>query len=262
MAGLTVKTANGKTAYAVGDPVSLVAEAPAGATSFRWKHDGKPVGGTENAYSFDMAADSGGEYALEAKAADGSALSGSITLTTASATGATDAEPQPVYHGSFANRLAAVLAVLGLVLAAFIGPWRHGGMSDADWTALGGQLKVAVVLGLPATLFGSLVLLAGLWMAIVEWRGRQLDEDKATPKLSPARAHKGAVTGEDVAKVIAAVGSLRGAALAMTIGAILLLGAAWVAQSAAGAGSAEPTPSAAPSVDTPAPSDSAAPASS
>lgn len=239
MAGITIKSAADKTAFAVGDKVVLTAEAPSGATGFQWKHDGAPVGGTENNLQFDMAADSGGAYTVEAKATDGSTLSGSINLTVASASApaGTPAEPQPTYHGSFAAWSAVGLAVLGGFLAFFIGPWRHGGMSDTDWTNLAGQLKVAVILGLPATLFGALVLLAGLWMALVEWRGRLVDEpSKPKPANGTGPVRKGAFNGEDVAKVIGAVGSLRGAALAMVVGAILLLGSAWVAQSAAGTG--------------------------
>jgi hypothetical protein len=74
-------------------------------------------------------------------------------------------------------------------------------------------------------------------MAVVEWRGRLKNPDAGLVK-------KGLPTGEDVSKIIAAVGALRGAALAMVVGAILMLGTAWVAQSAAGTAGPAATPEA------------------
>jgi hypothetical protein len=68
-------------------------------------------------------------------------------------------------------------------------------------------------------------------MAAVEWRGRF----RKAPTQATTRERG---VDLDVSKTIAAIGKLRGAALVMVVGAVLMLGSAWVAKESANA----PTP--------------------
>jgi hypothetical protein len=273
LAGLTIETQTGETSFALGEHVRLLARGASGTTGYRWLRAGTVVA-EGRTHAFEMDPDAVGEYTAEARAQDGTTLTGTITLDVSlpdspaagstvpgshsalRAAGSAAAAPGPIFHRLFALVAALILVILGLVVAVLIGPWReHAGLSDAEWAALDGRLKVAIVLGLPAMIFGSLVLLVGLWMALVEWRGGLANQPRGT-RGRRGDAASTEMTGDDVAKVVAAVGALRGAALAMVVGAILMLGSAWVAASAAGAAT-NASPAATP-VRTPAPSPSPA----
>ena len=117
----------------------------------------------------------------------------------------------------------------------------QAGLSDADWNALDARTKLAGAITVPVVVLGVITLLIGVWMAIVEWRGIFKAPQDTFTTLDDA--------GVDPGKIIEAIGKLKGAALAMVIGGLLLLGAAWVAQSAA-------QPPAAPTSSTPAPTGS------
>jgi hypothetical protein len=155
---------------------------------------------------------------------------------------ATPPEPPAVFHLQFAKdsavwvgALGAVVGVLmiGSVLVLFV----------TAWGSLEGRLKVGLTLAFPVAFLGAAIVLAGLWMAIVEWRGRLSDEPAPASRDLPF----------DPVKVIEAVGQLRGAALAMVVGAILIFASSWIAQSAAGTVQPAPTSTTAPAQGSPAP---------
>jgi hypothetical protein len=135
-----------------------------------------------------------------------------------------------IFKTGFAVIVAAVIAILAFIVYWTIFkdwfPLGRAGFSDPEWNALEPPLRVAVKLAVPAVLIGATLIAVGLWMALVEWRGRFAVAKKleADPTL---------MSGEDAGKVIEALSKLQGAALVMVIGALLMLSAAWVAQSAA-----------------------------
>jgi hypothetical protein len=70
-------------------------------------------------------------------------------------------------------------------------------------------------------------------MAVVEWRGRfKKPEDLTVEGVNV-----------DIPALVEALGKLQGAALVMIVGAVLMLAAAWVAQSAAAPSPTEVSPS-------------------
>ena len=130
------------------------------------------------------------------------------------------------YNSKFAGFAAIVLCLLGIgVIWWWLMDGMHAGLSDADWDALDARTKLAGAITIPVVIFGAVTLLVGVWMAVVEWRGIL-----KTPKTTLATMSGSSV---DLGKIIEAIGKLKGAALAMVVGGLLLLGAAWVAQSAA-----------------------------
>jgi hypothetical protein len=250
MATVKITTEGDKTAFATGVSVVLTAETDAHAEAFQWRRDGANLAGeTRSQYQFPMAADAAATYSVVAIFGQQPVTSAPVAITLApTASPGTVTEPAttpppeqpPVFHPIFAIGMGIVGVGLafGIVVGLNLLNGRAGFL-PADWSTLEGRLKVGLVMALPLTALGGLAVLTGLWMALVEWRGR-FAERKAEPESAVVRKGLG---GEDAGKIIDAVGKLRGAALAMVVGAILLVAAAWVAQSAAGT-AAEPTPSA------------------
>ena len=144
--------------------------------------------------------------------------------------------PLPLFHGWFA--IAAGIVGLVLVATVFGDPFMdwlqdgRAGFSDEDWMALEPGVKVGVTLTVPALLLGGFLVVVGLWMAVVEWRGRFKKPEDLTVE--------GVV---DIPALVEALGKLQGAALVMIVGAVLMLAAAWVAQSAAAPPPTEVSPS-------------------
>ncbi|TQM65103.1 hypothetical protein FBY41_1488 [Humibacillus xanthopallidus] len=129
--------------------------------------------------------------------------------------------------------------VLGVLLVAFVFVSQlfadNLGLDAAQSARLDGRALIgAQVIG-PVTVVGVAVTLIGVWMAATEWRGRF-----ATPVDT---------TGEreipDPTKIIEALGKLRGAALVLVSGVVILLGVAWMTSATASAPPA-PTPSSTP----------------
>jgi hypothetical protein len=146
------------------------------------------------------------------------------------------AEPASVWHKGFAIFTAIVL---GGLLAGFVYVSQlftdNLGLDAAQSAKLDGRALIgAQVIG-PVTVVGVAVTLIGVWMALTEWRGR-----------FTARAE---TTGDreipDPSKIIEALGKLRGAALVLVSGIVILLGVAWMTSSTASAPPA-PTPSSTP----------------
>jgi len=147
-------------------------------------------------------------------------------------TPAAPADPPTIWHKGFAIISAIVLAVL---LGAFVVVSQlfadNLGLDAAQTAKLDGRALIgARVIG-PVTVVGVAVTLVGVWMAMTEWRGRFATKAET-------------VTGEreipDPSKIIEALGKLRGAALVLVSGIIILLGVAWMTSATA---SAPPAPS-------------------
>jgi hypothetical protein len=98
-----------------------------------------------------------------------------------------------------------------------------------EWKGDDGNRFLAASLSIPLIVLGALLVLAGAWLAIVEWRGRLKSKDELTATGLP-----------DVGPWIEAIGKLRAPALLLVVGAILMLGSAWIASNAA-----KPTPTSA-----------------
>jgi hypothetical protein len=145
-----------------------------------------------------------------------------------------------IFKTGFAVIIASVIAILALFtyLAIFKDWWPLGkaGFSDTEWNAFEPRLKVAVKLAAPSVLIGAVLIAVGLWMAIVEWRGRFA----VAKRLEAGKVGERIITADEAGKVIEALSKLQGAALVMVIGALLMLSAAWVAQSAASPPPASP----------------------
>lgn len=131
------------------------------------------------------------------------------------------AEETPEFKVAFAIVAGLVILTLAIwVLGAFGVFTRHIGLGDADWNLLEPEQKVASKLMVPLTVSGIGTVALGAWMAVVEWRG--LFRKSSTTRSRGAAG--------DVGAIIGAVGKLRGAALLMVMGTLLMLGAAWVAK--------------------------------
>jgi hypothetical protein len=128
----------------------------------------------------------------------------------------------PMPFGSYALVGAAVLALIVLVITFAV----VGSHLDDD---LAHQMTV------PLLICGVLLVMGGAAMAAVDWRSAY---------ESASRGPQG--FGEDPAKVIDALGKLKGAALVLVSGLVLLLGLAWIAASSADDSPANP-PAPAPS---------------
>ena len=103
------------------------------------------------------------------------------------------------------------------------------GLDAAETAKLDGRALIgARVIG-PVTVVGVAVTLVGVWMAMTEWRGRFKEQAETVGEREIP----------DPAKVIEALGKLRGAALVLVSGIIILLGVAWMTSATA---SAPPAP--------------------
>ncbi len=223
MPEITIETSGGAREFKDGAQVTLKATAPRGAFGYQWKLNQAPIAGANTAeHNFAMGATTAGEYVVEAKLAGDDLTSNAITLTRASG------EDAPEFHRFFAIGAAVVLVFVGLLLVVGLQYLASRILVGQFWAGLEGRLKVALVLGLPSMVVGTVVVLVGAWMAAVEWRGR-------LRKPAAGGFQAKTIGAGDVKEIISAVGNLRGASLVLIVGAILMLGSAWVAQSAAGA---------------------------
>jgi cytoskeletal protein RodZ len=126
--------------------------------------------------------------------------------------------------------------VLGVLLVAFVFVSQlfadNLGLDAAQSAKLDGRALIgAQVIG-PVTVVGVAVTLVGVWMAATEWRGRFAAPTEATDEREIA----------DPTKIVEALGKLRGAALVLVSGVVILLGVAWMTSATASAPPA-PTPS-------------------
>jgi cytoskeletal protein RodZ len=126
--------------------------------------------------------------------------------------------------------------VLGVLLVAFVFVSQlfadNLGLDAAQSAKLDGRALIgAQVIG-PVTVVGVAVTLIGVWMAATEWRGRFAAPADTTGEREIA----------DPTKIVEALGKLRGAALVLVSGVVILLGVAWMTSATASAPPA-PTPS-------------------
>ena len=259
MAEIRIRTDGDKKQFKEGR-VTLRTEAPPGTRDYVWNLNGQQIpDAINNQYEFDLSKETAGEYTVAAKLEGMPMTSAPIRISIeepaaapapgGSGGGTTPPEDPPTFHPGFARSSAIAIGLTATALGVILLFLLSKIFVDAFWKDLEDRLQIAVVLGLPSAILGAAILLLGAWMAAVEWRGRF----KELPAKEPDKpVTKGGPTPSDVKEIIAAVGNLRGAALAMVIGGILMLGTAWIAQSAAGApGPAEATPTTAPAAPEP-----------
>ena len=232
-----------------GAEVTLSATVEGGSsTGWAWKHKGNVIpGATNSQYVFTMAADKAGAYTAVAKV-NGTDVESSPEEITLGASepaqgGSSTTELPPRFHPWFAGISALVLTGIAWFTLQDLLNGRAG-FAPSDWTDLEGKLKIGASLAATITVVGGVALLAGLWMAVTEWRGR-------FAKDAETGVNRG--VAEQIPGAIEAIGKLRGAGLAMVVGAILMLASAWIGQSAAGAPADSPSPSPSQSTPTPAP---------
>jgi hypothetical protein len=145
-------------------------------------------------------------------------------------------EPASVWHKGFAIWVAIIL---GILLGGFVYVSQlftdNLGLDAAQSAKLDGRALIgAQVIG-PVTVVGVAVTLVGVWMALTEWRGRFAARTETTDEREVP----------DPSKIIEALGKLRGAALVLVSGIVILLGVAWMTSSTTSAPPA-PTPSSTP----------------
>ena len=152
-----------------------------------------------------------------------------------------DKAEKPDFYPNFALIAAGVAAVIGLwiILVAHLFSDSFG-LSEKSWRSLSGGGQLAARLIAPVSVLGLVMILAGSWMAVVEWRGTF---KKVEPK-PPADDHATLVPTDPktVAEVITAVGKLRGASLLIVAGVLMMFLSAWVAKSVSDDHPAGPTP--------------------
>jgi hypothetical protein len=247
MAGITIRTDSNETGEVKLPPdkhVRLIASADSGtASNWIWKLNGTDLAGqVTNQYQFDLNENTEGTYSASADIEDAQGVKtrpeGEITITRSpskvpDANGAATGTEAPRWDTATAVWVALGLVVVGGLLGAYLHLWDgRSGFSEADWAGLDGRLKLAAEVVVPLVALGGVVVLIGVWMAIVEWRGRFRAPSK----------YRG--IEEDLPKIIEAIGKLQGAALVLVVGVLVLFAAAWIAQSGVGAVGASPSPSA------------------
>jgi hypothetical protein len=193
---------------------------PEGAlANIEWTCNEDPVVGTSA--RLERKAKQVGEYKVTATLAD-TPVTASLTVVPV---GTPTPERPPDWNKWFAWGAAAVVAVLAVLIFArpAVSSWQLG---PGDWTnEKTGQSALAASVMMPLLVLGGVVVLIGAWMAAVEWRGRFAPDDGS-------EVTSFAIDTDGIAKIIDAVGKLRGAVLVMVVGALLMLGAAWIAESA------------------------------
>ena len=212
------------------------------AHTWEWKLNGNVLADVDQSQlEFRMANDRAGTYVARAQLTDQSWTPDSAPLTVALAPATLPettpevpaAEAPPTMNVAFAWIAGIILALIGYAAVATIDVLDDRlGLGQTDWDSLTGGQRLAATLVVPLIVLGALAVVIGMWMALVEWRGRFRDATTVVTK---------SVTGDDVSKVIDSIAKLRGAALVMVVGGLLMLSAAWIGGSAASPPAAEPS---------------------
>ena len=231
MATVTITCSDGPGPFAEGAEIKLEAALDTGsAKKWAWKRDTTVLADTASSTDLTVATDTEGMYVATATLDNDTTVESvpfEVKKKTGDGGGAT--ESPPWFATSFAVWVA-IVGALAVVLVLFVlglfGPQLR--LSDTEWNTLDARAKVATRIAVPIVVLGSIAVVVGMWMALVEWRGRF--EKPASPPPA-AGVRRGA--GEDAAKVIDSVGKLGGAALVMVVGALLMFAAAWITQSTA-----------------------------
>jgi hypothetical protein len=206
----------------------LRAEVQGGSPSaHQWKRNGTDIAGaTSEEYKATATDDTAGTYTVDVTVGGQKITADAVEVKVTTA-----AEEPPEFHRIFATGTAVIIAVGAAVVLLNAGRTSWD-IKKSDLAGAQGDRMLAAALGLPLTLVGGALLALGAWMAVVEWRGRF--------KPKPADGPVGKLTAAipiDIPKTIEAVGKLRGAAILLVVGALLMLGGAWIAN-----GAAEPEP--------------------
>lgn len=137
--------------------------------------------------------------------------------------------PAPVWHEEFAGWAAGVGFVAVVVFVLTLGTWSSSlGLSDEAYAKLDGRAIVAVRVIGPLAFIGVATLVLGLWMAVVEWRGR-FRREGATDGLVAE------TTTVDIPKVIEALSKVKGYPLVVLVGLVILLGVVSMTSATSGA---------------------------
>jgi hypothetical protein len=206
----------GQEAFKAGTHVSLHATADGNPDSVQWVHKGVDLDG-ETDMTLDISgftAAQEGEYKVRAKYPNREETSAAVTLKLAPAeepdqvpppaAPSTPAEVPPTFHPDFATAALLVTVAVGVAGLLLLTRFVDARFSDEDWADLAGNLQVALSSFWLLVVIGTIVALVGVWMALVEWRGRfQELPDKTRPK---------GLSGDDLSKVIDSIGKLRGSA--------------------------------------------------
>ena len=237
VATVTVRCQDGEGPYAKDTTVTLDASVDNGSPSkWSWQRDSTEVAGaSDDTLEVTISDATAGAYQAVA-VVDGKQVSSEpfeVKLMSddgpPAASGPTSPDAPPEFYLRFAivTGILALLVVVGVLLAlGLLGDTLR--LSPSEWSALTPNEMVATRIVIPITVLGAIAVTLGAWMAVVEWRGRFA---KRAPKPKPEAEAKG--VPDQIPAVIEAVGKLRGAALVMIVGALLLFAAAWITQSTA-----------------------------
>ena len=187
-----------------------------GATSWEWADESGPIAGAASAAYVvtATAARSGSKYRVTVKNAAGEArISDWATLTVA-------AEVPVVYEPRFAAIAAAV--VLGTFLVVLWPVWAIAGR-----VSFGKDVSFPAVIAVQLVIVGVLIALAGIYLSLLEFRGRARTVAELRPPAGPESAVGGLGAVDEVAKSIPealkAFGQLKAPAAAMAIAALLFI---------------------------------------
>ena len=240
------------------------------ASGWEWTKDvgGKKTKLASNPVQINMASGGAGTYTASATLTDPDDATKKISETSAPVTvgvksakpAVTDPAPAPepraYFHKVFAGIAAFALLALLIWVVIVIDPYDFG-VSGDEWKDLDARGRMGARVIVSVLMVGIATLFVGIWMAVVRWRG-EMDPKPAADGQNKTR---GATDiGSQVAAVVDSVGKLKGATAVMVIGALLLLSAMWVTNSAVDAPEMTDTPPTTPTAEpseTPAPEPSA-----
>lgn len=200
----------------------------------------------------------GGRYQVTAtpKRPGGDTLSAGHTLQVAGQSPPTTPpppdkpEPPLIFDPWFASGAAIVIGLLAILLLAPL-VYRLYNTDSRDAVD-----RMAIITSLGLLSIGAVVLLLGVYGALLEVRGRMRTrkEQEALAKVQAGVGVGAEETFSGIALIIDAIGKLRGAALILVVGCVPLVAAAWVAQSGVDNGpDSTATPTARPATRTPSP---------
>lgn len=245
----TVKVSGANT-FELGNQVELSAEPhpSAAATGWKWefsehgKDSWQAADGDRHvsALSFTMTKTTAGDYRATATIAGSPVPSSAVHVQLKGSGGGANENPSPneepaIWQRNFAIGAALVFFGLGVVFVVFSGVLEADlGLSDELYKRMTTRESLATRMFGMLLLLGVVVMVIGVWMVAVEWRGRFKPSD--TPKGVPFPAKE----------VLETLSKLKGAGLVLLVALAVVLAAAWIGSSAVADPNPSPTPSATP----------------